>query len=143
MSYITQSDILKRLTAAELVQVADLDEDGSADSAVVERAIRDAESLVNSYIGTRVSVPLTTVPDHVKTICVSMAVYYLYLGRRSVTEDLRKQYDSDLQYLRDVAAGRVAIGDQDAAEANLVTEPQARHQQGDSRRFKRDDLDEW
>jgi len=139
-NYISSSDLERRLTSDELVQLADLDEDGTADTAVISQAISDAESLVNSYVGARTTVPLATVPDHVKTLCINLAIYYLHLGRRSVTEDIQKQFEADMRQLRDIAAGRAALGDEDASAGEV--HPTTRYD-GPPRRFTRDELDEW
>lgn len=140
MSYITSADLAKRLTSDELVQLADLDEDGAADSAVLAQAIADAESLVNSYIAARTTVPLTTVPDMIKAVSISMAIYFLHLGRRSVTDDIGKQYDRDLAFLKDVAAGKVTLGE----VVSTVGEPHPTPEYHRTRRrFSRKKLKGW
>lgn len=140
MAYITSADLALRMTSDELVQLADFDEDGVADATVLARAIADAESLADSYIGARTAVPLTTVPTHVRALCVNMAIYYLHLGRRSVTEDIRKQYEEDLKQLRDIAAGKATLGDADAQAGQV--HPSAEHT-GADRQFSRDTLKEF
>ena len=139
-NYIGQSDLQLRMTSDELVQLADFDQDGTADSTVIARAISDAESLVDSYVGARTTVPLTTVPDHVKTLAVNLAIYYLHLGRRSVTEDIRNQYEDDLRQLRDIAAGKATLGD--AGEQAGQSHPTPRYD-GETRIYSRDDLEQW
>jgi phage gp36-like protein len=137
MSYIVQADIEKRLTAEELVQLSDYDADGSGDPDVVAQTIADAQALVDSYVGARTAVPLTTVPGHIVTLTCNMAIYYLYLRRRSVTDDVRKQYDADVAYLRDVATGKVTLGD--AGQAAGEPHPTAKHQE-QPRLFDREKL---
>jgi len=139
-NYIGQSDLALRMTSDELVQLSDFDGDGTADSTVIARAVSDAESLIDSYVGARTAVPLTTVPDQVKTLAVSLAIYYLHLGRRSVTEDIRKQYDADLRYLRDVAAGKATLGDTDQQAG--APHPTPKHD-GQDRVWGRDQMEQW
>ena len=89
MSYCSQSDIETRIGPADLVALADHDGDGSADSAVVQGAITSAQALIDSYLSVRYAVPVAPVPDALKTRAVSLAVYFLRLGRDSVTDDVR------------------------------------------------------
>jgi len=110
MAYCAQADVQNRVSAADLVALSDHDGDGSADAAVVARAIADGDAEIDSYLGVRYGVPLTTVPAAVKVRSVNMAVYYLQMGRQSVTEDAREQYKADVAWLKGVAAGSVSLG---------------------------------
>ena len=62
MAYCTQADIVRRIDPRELVRLADHDDDGSADAAVVTQAIGDAQGDIDSYLQTRYSVPVSPVP---------------------------------------------------------------------------------
>lgn len=111
MAYSTQSDIEARLTADELVSLADLDEDGTADAAVITQAIADADALIDSYVRTRgLDVPLDPVPRSVQQASVTLAIYNLALGRQSVSEDVGKARDDTVAWLRDIAAGKATLG---------------------------------
>jgi phage gp36-like protein len=110
MPYCTQSDIEVRIGPADLVALADHDGDGDADSAVVQGAITSAEALIDSYLSVRYAVPVAPAPDALKSRAVSLAVYFLRLGRDSVTDDVRAQYRDDVDWLGRVVAGQVALG---------------------------------
>ncbi len=110
MAYITQDDIEDRIGADDLAALADYDGDGQADQAVVAQAITSAGALIDSYLGVRFSVPVEPVPDVLKTRAVNLAVYFLRLGRDSVTEDVRAQYEDDIEWLNQVVAGSVSLG---------------------------------
>lgn len=121
MSYSTQSDIEMRLSEDELVSLADLDEDGAADADVISRAIEDADATIDSYVRVRgADVPLDPVPASVRNASVTLAIYHLSLGRRSVTDDVQKSYDDVMAWLRDIAAGSAALG---LDTAHTETEP--------------------
>jgi phage gp36-like protein len=137
MSYCTQSDIETRIGPADLAALADYDGDGAADSAVVQGAITSAEALIDSYLSVRFAVPVAPVPDALNTRAVSLSVYFLRLGRDSVTDDVRAQYRDDVDWLCQVAAGQVALG-AEPAPADSAAAPGVRYQ-GQPRLFGRDE----
>jgi len=110
MAYCTQSDVETRIGETDLAALADYDGDGLPDADVVAAAIGDACSLVDSYLSVRFSVPVSPVPDVLRTRAVNLAVYFLRLGRDSATEDVRRQYEDDVAWLRQVVAGNVSLG---------------------------------
>jgi phage gp36-like protein len=130
MAYCTFEDIETRIGADDLAALADYDGDGAADPDIVAEAIRSAESLIDSYVGVRFAVPVDPAPDILRTRAVNLAVYFLRLGRDSVTEDARAQYEDDVHWLNQVAAGGVSLGIEDspgessgAATARFATQP--------------------
>jgi phage gp36-like protein len=114
MSYCTYEDLEARLGADDLAALADHDGDGNADTDVVARAIRNAEALIDSYVGVRFAVPVELdggeCPPVLATRAVNLSVYFLRLGCDSVTPDARAQYEDVVRWLAEVAAGRVALG---------------------------------
>ncbi len=110
MAYCTQSDVETRIGSADLIALADYDGDGVADGNVVEAAIEDACSLIDSYLSVRFAVPVSPVPDVLKTRAVNLTVYFLRLGRDSATEDARRQYEDDVAWMREVSRGEVSLG---------------------------------
>ncbi len=110
MAYCSYSDVERRIGAADLATLADYDGDGSPDADVVAAAIQDACSLIDSYLSVRFAVPVSPVPDVLRTRTVNLAVYFLRLGRDSATEDARRQYEDDLAWLREVVQGDVSLG---------------------------------
>ncbi len=114
MAYCTQADIETRIGADDLAALADHDGDGSPDAGVVDGAIRSAEALIDSYLSLRFAVPVELPggegPEALTTRAVNLSVYFLRLGRDSVTEDARAQYEDDVAWLGQVVAGRVSLG---------------------------------
>lgn len=137
MDYCTQNDIEKRIGTADLAGLADYDGDGSPDSDVVSAAIGDACSLIDSYLSVRFTVPVSPVPDVLRTRAVNLSVYFLHLGRDSATEDVRRQYEDDVAWLRQVVAGDVSLGiEPSAAEGDRAP---GVHYEGQPRIFGRDE----
>lgn len=114
MSYCTYEDLEARLGADDLAALADHDGDGTADPDVVAGAIGSAEALIDSYLSVRFAVPVALAggecPPVLGTRAVNLAVYFLRLGRDSVTPDARAQYEDDIHWLGQVVAGHVSLG---------------------------------
>ena len=110
MTYCTQVDIQKRIGQADLAALSDYSGDGNPDTDVVEAAIADACALIDSYLSVRFTVPVSPVPSVLRARAVNLAVYFLRLGRDSATEDVRRQYEDDVTWLREVVSGAVSLG---------------------------------
>jgi len=110
MAYCTQQDLADRISQTDLVTLSDQNGDGNPDLVVVAKAIRDADALIDSYLSVKFTVPVSPVPDVLRTRAVNLAIYFLKLGRDSVTEDARKQYEDDVKWLEAVVAGKVSLG---------------------------------
>jgi phage gp36-like protein len=114
MGYCTYEDVETRIGEDDLAALADYDGDGSPDADVVQQAIQSAAALIDSYLAIRYAVPVTgpdgETPEVLATRAVNLAVYFLRLGRDSVTADVRAQYLDDVRWLNQVVAGRVSLG---------------------------------
>jgi len=90
---------------------------------VVARAIEDAQALMDSYLAVRFAVPVRRpdgrCPPAVAVRAVNLAVYFLRLGRDSVTPDARAQYEDDVRWLTEVVAGRAALGIEDCPSESV------------------------
>lgn len=135
MNYTTATELLTRFDATEIAQRADrgmprvvsgellaavasnadlsaftADEVARAAVAmiVVNRALQDATDTINSYISSRYTVPLSSVPPVLERVASDLARYFLYDDQ--VTEVIKQRYDACIKLLGDVAAGRVSLG---------------------------------
>jgi phage gp36-like protein len=122
MPYCTQTDIETRIGPDDLVALADHNGDGDPDSDVIAGAIASASALMDSYLSARFTVPIAAASDVLTTRAVSLAVYFLRLGRDSVTDDARAQYRDDVDWLCAVVAGRASVGvEPPPADVNSAT----------------------
>jgi len=111
MPYCTQADIERQLDFQTLVQLADDLGVGSVDSAVVDRAISDADATIDAYCQGRYSTPIDPVPDKVRQVSVDIAIYNLYSRRGDVVPEVRKdRYREAIRFLERVAAGQISLG---------------------------------
>lgn len=107
MTYATLTDLIERAGNAEIIQIADRDDDNVPDDTVVDAALIHADNIVNSYVGVKYRVPLDETPDIVRTWAVSIARYYLH--RYDRPEYLVQDYKDAMSALRDVAAGKISL----------------------------------
>lgn len=114
MPYCTQADISPaKLSTDQLKQLTS--EDGaSIVASVIDQAIADADSEIDSYAGRRYVVPMSPTPDRVKRLSVDIAVYNLFEKRGStfggeIPEVYRNMYEDAIRFLKDVSAGRADI----------------------------------
>jgi phage gp36-like protein len=110
MAYCTQTDIEERIGSAELVLLADHDADGTADADVITRAITDAGAFMDSFLVARYAIPISApVPDVIESRAINITVYFLRLGRDSVTDDVRRQHRDDIAWLMRVGDGKLTL----------------------------------
>lgn len=111
MAYITSDDLKIPVGGTgPFTELADLDNDGAVDTAVVTQVIARADAIVNGFLGQRYSVPLASPPDLVKNLALDIARWYLASNRGLGDLELfRRNYLDALSLLKDIAAGRMQI----------------------------------
>lgn len=118
MAYATQADVVAAISSAELIQIADHDNDGTADTDVVAAALADAESFANSYL--TAFLPLTTVPEALRKCVVMIAVHNMRIAKGQATEDSNKAFDQWLDWLKDLSKGTASLAASDAEEEDDI-----------------------
>jgi phage gp36-like protein len=106
MAYCAQQDLIDRFGELEITQLADRDLDGNIDTDVVDAACADATAEIDGWLSQRLTLPATTPQEVVRRAC-DIARYMLYDDK--ATEQVRERYEDALAWLKDVAAGRIAI----------------------------------
>jgi len=128
MAYCLSTDLLAWIEKAALVQLcSDGDEAAVSDdevTAVLDAAIKTAGAKIDSYLIGRYGTQLRTgtTPPSVQVACAQLAVYYLYLRRRSIDDDWQANFDELILWLTDLRDGK---GDLLASEATgaAIDEP--------------------
>lgn len=112
MPYCTESDILEQVSEDTLIQLTDDLDNGVVDSSVVDRAIADADSAIDTYCQRRYTVPLSPVPTMVRKVAVDLAIYNLYSRRDEfgMPETREKRNQAGMSFLKDVTAGKIELG---------------------------------
>lgn len=107
MSYASLEDLIERAGLDEILQVADRDLDDVPDPDVVDAALVHADNTINGYVSVQYKVPLTSVPDLLRTWAVIIARYFLH--RDTPPNYVERDYKEALVALKDVAAGRLKL----------------------------------
>ncbi|MDC8804219.1 DUF1320 domain-containing protein [Halomonas pacifica] len=108
MPYITLQDLQERFSEHEILQLAD-DGTGQVDQDEINRAIEDAGGEIDGYVaGGGYAVPLSPVPNIVKSYACDIARYRLYDDAAS--PQVRERYEDAIKFLRMVARGEVKLG---------------------------------
>lgn len=107
MPYLTEDGYKERFGAEELEQVLATDA-----SITLERAIADAESIVNGYLAAvpdRVfAVPLAgTVPSRIEELTADLARYEIHA--KKVTHEIKRRRNEAIRFLQDLVKGLVAV----------------------------------
>lgn len=110
--YATAAQAIARLSLSEAVMLTDRECTGEVDRDRLTAALVSASVEIDSYIGTRYSIPvmIDPVPLTLVEACIDMAVYRLSRGAVVLTEEVKSIYDRHVRWLKDVAAGKASIG---------------------------------
>ena len=114
MAYSTITDLQNAVGgAARLVELADWDNDNTADPAVVAAAIAEADGLINSFVA-RAGLHTPIDPAHVTVDIVSLsarhAVRVLRRNRQQVLASDVEDEKNDREWLKMLAKGEVFLG---------------------------------
>lgn len=108
MTYATAADLETRYGLDELIQLTDRAGTHTVDHVVVGKALADADSIIDGYIGAAIALPLASVPARLTAAACAIARYLLWQDGHP--ERVRLDYEDVLVWLRDVAAGRASLG---------------------------------
>lgn len=128
-------DQLKQITSEDSLSVV---------QGVVDAAIAEADSDIDSYAGRRYAVPFNPVPAKVKQLSVAIAVYKLFEKRINqlggeIPESTRDMYDDAMSFLKDVSKGNAVIDGAISPPAN--TKNTGGYVQNSTRVFGQESLD--
>lgn len=144
MAYCEMEDITLRIPASFVSSLANDAGGDEPDMATVERAIADADSLINAHVRSRYQVPFTTVPELIKRLSVDLSVYYLYQRKydNDMPEPVRFRYTDAIRLLTSIGNGAMHIEDlpDGAAPVPIVAKTNKR---AEDKLFGRSTLDRW
>lgn len=108
MPYCTQQDLVTRYGEDELIQLTDKQKVGQLDTDVINSAIADADSLIDSYLGSRYGLPVNPVPRSLLRIACEITRYYLYEDMS--TDEVKDRYEKAEKSLKAISKGEMSIG---------------------------------
>jgi len=110
MSYITNSDIEKRIGTADYIALTDDVGTGSADITLVDEARLGAEGEANSYLANRYAVPVDLAQEPeaaaaLKTFVLDLAAYRLHSRKPPVPDDFARRRNEAVRWFERIANG--------------------------------------
>ena len=115
MNYCTYEDIQGHIPEARLVEVTDdlaPNASGEVKVAIVEKAIKESSTLIDSYVRKRFPRPFQSVPEVLRMVCVDLSIYNLYerVTELNITDGMKLRYDNAIKLLIRIADGQQDIG---------------------------------
>ena len=109
MAYCTVAELTDRYSQSFLVQLSDRADTPAVgiDTGLFDRAIADADALIDGYLKTRYALPLASTPPIVKHISQRVAIYNAH--GQTVADKIRDDYKLALGQLKDIAAGTIKL----------------------------------
>lgn len=107
MSYANQQDLIDRYGEGEIRSLSDRAGTGAIDDIAVARALADADATINSYVGRRYHLPLSSVPDRLARVACDLARRYLSAERP--LDDVLAAEKAAMAWLRDVSTGAATL----------------------------------
>lgn len=144
MAYIANTDITQRLGSATLLQLADDDGDGVADTGIVDEARLGAEGELNSYLARRFRVPIDLsahpeLTDVLMSVTLDLVEYRLRGRRPPMPEDTRRKRTAAIEWLRGIADGSIGLPSVSQVATN-TNRGLLGHAGGEERLLSRDEL---
>ncbi len=121
MPYATQSDLLQRISLAELTQLTDDAKVGAPNPAIVAGALEEASGMVETYCRGRYVTPLQ-ISDAVTSMTRDISIYFLFSRRpQKMSETVRQRYEDAIALLKDISTGKAALDQPVSAAAPQST----------------------
>lgn len=125
-TYITAASVLHPfVSAADLAELFDDDEDGALDATVYDAFVTMIEAQFESRICRRYDIPLDTADATVLAVaqfyCARLAEYHVFARRRAMTPEVLERYKQTLRELDDINNGKAGLKDVTPAESPVVT----------------------
>jgi phage gp36-like protein len=120
MPYITQADLLQRMTLKQLTQLTDDAGAGSPNEVIVNGVLEEASGAIDGYARTKYTTPLQQ-SDEVASIARDIAVYLLFSRRpQPMPETVRQRYTDRIALLKDISTGKATLDQPAGAPAQTV-----------------------
>lgn len=118
MPYASQADMVFRFTEREVIAITDRENTGDIDAAQLAAALDGASAEIDSHLGRRYAlplstggVPLVTAPKILVGLCCDIARYRLTGTEVQETEAIRDRYKDAIAVLQKLADGKVVFGE--------------------------------
>lgn len=110
MAYTSLTQMTDRFGERMLISLTDraYPATGALDLAVLNRALADADAMIDGYLAVRYSLPLAVVPPLVVDLAEAIAIYRLHVAAPDPKIDA--DYQGALKMLKDISRGELRLG---------------------------------
>lgn len=111
MSYAALQDLIDRFGQTELVQLTDRTNvpPTTVDETVVDRALDDADAMIDSYLGGRYALPVSSTPDALVKVAADLARYFLHGKAADKDSPVTAANNQAIAWLVNVSKGLVVL----------------------------------
>jgi phage gp36-like protein len=116
MTYASLAQLIDRVGEPMLIDLTDREEVavGAVVVAVIDRALADADALIDGYLAARYQLPLAVTPALITDVAQAVALWKLHV---TTPEDkIKLDYDAALKTLREIAQGLIRLPDAQGLE---------------------------
>ena len=138
--YATESDCIDRRGEDALRPLADDRDAGTLSWTLLRQNLKDASEEIDSYLAARHDLPLDPVPRLLVRLCIDIGIYLRAESAALLADQDTRRYDGAVRLLRDIAAGRAALGIADPDPPAPAADPGAEFAPGPARVMARDSL---
>lgn len=123
---LTEDEIIHLLVKSDRDLTEDpVDLTDSADAVVIKAngCIQKAQELIDSYLRTRYTLPLSSTPGLIKTLSDDYSIYYMHEVRhkKNMPEDLKEKFISNMKLLNQIQRGEINPGiEGQASQADVI-----------------------
>lgn len=120
--YATADAMREKFGERELIQLTDTEEpyQYAININKLNRAMREANSEIDAYVGSRYSLPLQTIPPFLVEIGCNLARYYGVTGDLTENDPIKNRYESSIKTLTKISKGELTLGGSPAGESKPV-----------------------
>lgn len=109
MPYVTLAQLILRVGEPAMVALTDRGQfaTGVIDDPTVDRAIAEADAIIDGYLARRYALPLTVEQPILVKVAADLVIYNLHTHKPD--EKVEADYKAAMATLRDISAGTVAL----------------------------------
>lgn len=109
MPYCTLLQLQDRYSERLLIQLSDREDVAATeiDTAMIDRAIADADAVIDGYLKPVYALPISTVPKLLTSISIRLSIYNAHsnVASEKITNDMK----SAMAELRDISTGKIKL----------------------------------
>jgi len=98
----------------------DVEEVHTIDTDIIDRAIADADAIIDSYLGNKYNnLPFNQVPNVIRYSSVNITIYNLYSRRLNIPNQVTERYNNSIAFLQRVLDGTLSLDSSVDVSADL------------------------